>query len=374
MLECLSYQYDAPYMSISVLFAILPLVFAKKTWWQYGLALFVSVLVICMTYQAAVGIIPMLVIFLAVKWWNESDKKETKRIIKFVAYSAAVFLISLVIFQKVLMKPRDAYVSNSLPEFSKLIPEFFSHLGQYFNLVFSDFRVLWLVLIAIILVAFIVVFIIRTKKNKIMAGVTALISLVVMAVFAFAFYAVLDKPLYATRAMYGIGAFIAIVGVYVVSGKGREWVFRIPVVVLAYCFIAFAMIYGNALKEQDDYRNERVNMVISDLNQMNLMKDETVKNIKVGGSIGVSPVVSHMSKSYPMVYRLLAPSFSEYVPWMAYKLEYQSGFQNIFFEEEKEMDEKSLPVIKDTVFYEIRGDKQNIFVEFKCDEKINVVF
>ena len=43
-----------------------------------------------MTYQAAVGIIPMLVIFMAIKWWNESAKKETKEIIKFVAFSAVV--------------------------------------------------------------------------------------------------------------------------------------------------------------------------------------------------------------------------------------------------------------------------------------------
>lgn len=374
MLECLSYQYDAPYMAISILFAILPLIFAKEKWWKYGITLSVSILIICMTYQAAIGIIPMLVIFMAIKWWNESAKKETKEIIKFVAFSAVVFLVTLVIFQKFLMKSRDAYVSTDLPEISQLIPQFFSHLGKYFSLLFSDFRVLWLVLIAIILVSFVVVFIIRSKKNRVAAGAVAVISIVLMAVLAFAFYAVLEKPLYATRAMYGIGAFIAIVAIYVVDGKCREWVFRIPVVALTYCFVVFAMIYGNALREQNNYRNEKVAMVISDLNQVPEMRDGGVRNIKTSGSVGLSPVVEHMSKSYPMIKRLLAPTYSEFVPWMAYQLLYQSGIDSLVYEETKEMDGTALPVLKETVFYRIKGDDKNVMVEFKGENKLNVIF
>ena len=46
MLECLAYQYDAPYMAVSVLFTVLPLLFWEHKRWLYGLMVFVSVIII----------------------------------------------------------------------------------------------------------------------------------------------------------------------------------------------------------------------------------------------------------------------------------------------------------------------------------------
>ncbi|MBQ7202019.1 glucosyltransferase domain-containing protein [Candidatus Saccharibacteria bacterium] len=374
MLECLSYQYDSIYMAISVLFAVLPLLFSEKLGWKYALILFVGVEIICMTYQAAVGIIPMLVFFLAAKRWNEDKKKNTKEVLKFVGFSAVVFLIALLVFKFLLMKPRDAYASNSLPEIQNFIPELFSHLGTYVSLVFSDFRVLWLVLIGVIIVAFIGLFIYRSKKNKIIAAIVGLVSLLLMFVMAFFFYAVLDKPLYATRAMYGVGAFIAMISLYVVNGKGREWLFKIPVTVLTYCFIVFALTYGNALKEQNEFRDRQISMVIQDLNDSAWMMNDTVKNIKVEGSIGLSPVILNMPQNYQMLNRLLMPSFSQYVPWMAYKLCNQSGIPNLYFNEDAEINKDKMIFIKETVFYSIMRDEQNILVIFNGVEPNNLLF
>lgn len=374
MLECLSYQYDSVYMAVAVLFAVLPLLFSKELNWKYALVLFIGTEVICMTYQVAVGIIPMLVFFIAMKRWNEDKDKNTKEVFKFVLFSAVVFLISLVIFQKFLMKPRDAYVSNSLIEFSKFIPEFFSHLGTYFSLIFSDFRILWLVLIGIVMVSFVGLFIYRSKKNRIVAAVVGVFGTLLMLVMAFFFYAILDKPLYATRAMFGFGMFVAILAVYVVSGKGKEWILRIPVVVLSYCFIVFALTFGNALREQNDYRDQKVDMVVADLNHIAILMNDTVKNIKVSGSVGLSPVIKNMPQNYQIMNRLLMPSFSQYVPWMAYKLLTQSGIPNLYYDESALMDEDSMTTLKETVFYTIKGDDKNILVIFKGTEPANILF
>ena len=180
MLECLSYQYDSIYMAISVLVAVLPLLFCEKLGLKYALALFVGVEVICMTYQAAVGIVPMLVFLIAAKRWNEEKRKNTKEIWKFVLFSAVVFLVSLLIFKFLLMKPRDAYASNSLPSFWNIIPELCSHLGTYILLVFKDFRLLWLILIGIIIVSFIVLYVYRSEKNKIVALIISVCTLLLM--------------------------------------------------------------------------------------------------------------------------------------------------------------------------------------------------
>ena len=271
------------------------------------------------------------------------------------------------------MKPRDAYASNSLPEIANLIPEFFFFFLQYFTLVFSDFKVWWLVLIGVIIVGFVVLFVMKSKRNKVIAGVMGVTIVTVILVLSFAFYAVLDKPLYATRAMYPLGAAIALMAVYVVAGKGGGWLMKIPVGVLTWGFLVFALAFGNALNEQNNYRNMVVDMAISDLNELPLMLNDEVKYVQVSGNVGFSSVILHMPRDYTIMERLLMPSFSEYVPWMAYKL-VRAEYLNLVYDEAVDISEIKLPLLKETVLYNIYGDKKNILVEFKGEKAFQVVF
>lgn len=375
MLECLSYQYDAPYMAISVLFAILPVLFRRSKKWLYGLMILVGVLVICMTYQAAIGILPMVVLIVAMQEWNEDGKLKNKENWKYIGFSAVVFIVSLVLFQKVLMKPRDAYASNSLPEIQNLIPEFLEHLGQYFYLVFSDFKVWWLVLIVLIMVGFVVLFVMRSKRNKVRALMVALLGELMIAVLSFAFYAVLDKPLYATRAMYPLGAALAIFMIYLMSGKKKVWFLKIPVVALSYGFVAFALIFGNALREQNNYRDDVMSMVVADLNELSEMQDGVSKYVRVSGDVGFSPVILHMPRDKMILQRLLMPSYSRHVPWMAYRVLQESGLPLLYNEDNEDMVfDENLPKLKETVLYDIYGNEKYILVEFKGENPFDLIF
>ena len=369
MLECLSYQYDAPYMALSVLAAVMPLTFCNKSKIVYSLAVAGGILVVCMTYQASIGIFPMLVIFAALREWSEGRKGNSKEVWKFLGVSAAVFLLTVVVFQKFLMIPRDAYASNSLPEAGEFLSKFFAHLGQYFELVVSDFKILWLVLIGILVLSFIVIFVLRSKKKKVLAGLVGVVGVILMAVAAYALYAALDKPLYTTRAMYAIGAWIAIMGVYMSVGVYSKWIVKVPVVILSFCFVVFGFTYGNALGEQNDYRNRQVNMVITELNRLDVMQTEGIKTIQVDGQIGLSPVIKNMPRSdYEILYRLLKPSFGKDVPWMAYGITYGSGFSNLAYNPDANIAEMNLPVLKETVFYTIKGNDKYIMVEFRGED------
>ena len=375
MLECLSYQYDAVYMALSVLFAVWPLLFREKSKFLYTVMIVVGVLVVCMTYQASIGIFPMLVIFVTMKEWNKRERLQGKKNLMFLVLSAVVFFLTVVVFQKFLMIPRDAYASNVVPGIGEFLPEFFAHLGQYFALVVSDFKVLWLVLIGLIGLGFVILFVVESRRNRMVAILVALAGVILMAIMAYALYAALDKPLYTTRAMYAIGAFIAILGVYVVSEiSNYNWfiwkiIAIVPVGVLAWCFFVFGFTYGNALGEQNEYRDNQVNMVISDLNGLALMEDGGVKIIQTGGQIGFAPVVMHMPEGdYRILRRLLEPSFGKDVPWMAYKMTQESGMSNLIYRPEVDLADKNLPKLKDTVFYTIYGDEEGVLVKFKGEE------
>ena len=366
MLECMSYQYDAPYMALSVFFAIMPLAFRKRKRWVYALMTAVGILVVCMTYQASIGIYPMLVIFLAIKDWHE--KKNTKESVKFVGWSVVMFAVSVLLFQKILMRPREAYVSNDLPGINEFFPDLFAHLGKYYELVLSDFRLLWLIMIAIIVVCFVIWFTVRSKRNKVATAGVAIVGVVLMMFVTYAMYAALEKPLFEPRAMYAIGALIAILGVYIVSEKGWQMMAVIPVGVLAWCFFVFGFTYGNALKEQNTFRDNQVNMIISDLNEILAKADTGVKNIKVSGEVGLAPVLDHMpEREYRIVYRLLKPSYGTGVPWVAFNV-YVAGLTNLSYDERLDLTKLDLPVIKDTVYYTIKGDEKNISIELKGND------
>ena len=370
MLECLSYQYDSVYMALSVFFAVMPFLFYRQKKWMFILASIVGILGVCTTYQASIGIYPMIMIFIAMRDWSAGIQKN-KEIVKNILIAAVVFLITLTVFQKVLMTTKDVYVSNELPGISEFFPSLFSHLGHYMELLFSDFRMLWLVLIGILMLLFVVLYTIRSKKNKILALIVGMVGLFLMGISTYILYAALDKPLYTTRAMYAIGALIAIMGVYIVSGEFSKKILMaivtVPVVVLSWCFFSFGFTYGNALKEQNAFRNMQVDMVISDLNGM--LKDDEVRKIQATGQIGFAPAVEHMpDKDYYILRRLLKPSFGGDVNWMAYRLTEASGLSNLVYDPNVDLTNEDLPILKETTLYIIYGDAGNILVKFKGKE------
>jgi energy-coupling factor transporter transmembrane protein EcfT len=195
----------------------------------------------------------------------------------------------------------------------------------------------------------------------------ALFGVVAMGIMAYLFYAALEQPLYTTRAMYAIGAFIAIMGVYIASGVKKELILTLPVVVLAWCFFSFSFTYGNALKEQDTFRNMQIDMVIADVNE--ITADGTSRKIQAVGQIDFAPAIKHMpEKEYHILRRLLKPSFETYVPWMAYRLREASGLPGLVFDPGLSLDNTNLPEIKNTALYIIYGDNENILVKFKGEE------
>ena len=363
MLECLSYQYDAPYMMLSVLAAVAPFLVWKKGWRWWVPAMVLGILVACTTYQASVGILLAMIVAVALKDWGEGEK--TKEVVKSLALAGAVCLITLVVFEKFLMVPKDTYVSNDLPAAGVFVQTVFQHLGQYYALVVRDFKALWLGLMGMIGAGFIVLYTMQARQNKILAALVAVAGVAMMLMAVYAPYAALESPLYTTRAMYGIGAVLAVMGVYIVSCRGWKLVMAVPVVAISWCFYSFGFTYGNALGEQGRFRDQEINMVIADLNEILPELGEEQKYIQTTGQIDFAPSIQHLpARTQRMVRRLLKPSFGRDTYWMAYKLTEMSGLKKLRFSPEVDLREKNLPVLRQTELYIIYGDREGILVEF----------
>ena len=362
-LECVSYRFDAPYMAVSVLGAVLPLLFRKRTAIAYVFASMLGILAVCTSYQAATGIFPMLVIFLMLRMWNE--RKPIREILAFCLRSVAGYVLGLLFFLLVLMRPADAgYVSNSLPAVSDLLENTLSNLLVYYQLVGNDFRTLWLVLTVLAAVAFLVEMILGSRQKKPAALAVTAVGLVLMGLLCFGIYPVLAEPVTAPRAMYGFGVLITIFGV--AAAEREKKVFpKLPVLILSWIFIVFSFTYGNALCAQKEYTDFRISLVMQDLNEMEVFRTGDPVTVQVTGSIGKAPILRNMPQDYQMLNRLVPKTFGGSEDWEKYGFYYYYGLKNVVWDPSVNLKKMDLPILKETSYHIIRGEGNYVWVRVK---------
>lgn len=362
-LECVSFRFDAPYMAVSVLGAVLPLLLRRRNTGVYLVVSAVGVLSVCTSYQAATGIFPMLVILLALRMWNRGACIKDTAL--FCIKSAAGYCMGLVYFKLVLMRPVDAgYVSNALPSVSELLPNTLENLAQYYSLVLTDFKPLWLIVLGFLAAGFLVVSVCTSHRRRGPAALMSLLALVLMLLLCFGIYPVLRDTLFAPRAMYGFGMFVTAMGV--VTAEGRKRIpSKLPVLALSWMFFVFAFTYGNALNYQREYTDYRIELVLDDLNDMEVFCSGQPVTLQISGSIGQSPIIDNMPQNYQMLNRLVPETFSGADDLTQYRFFEYYDLRNVITDMEPLPDGDALPLIRDTMYHTITADESRVVIYLK---------
>ena len=184
-----------------------------------------------------------------------------------------------------------------------------------------------------------------------------------MSLISFGVYSLLAKPLFAPRAMFGVGVFLAVISVYAVD-MGFAPV-KLVMAVLSWTFFVFSFTYGNALSVQKEYTEYRTMLVIEELNEMNQLTQGNVKNVQIAGSIGYAPSLTGVMQRYGILSRLIPVTFREEWHWGGYKFYNYYGLKNIRHDSSVDLKTCNLPVIKDTMFFTLKGSGDNYLVELK---------
>lgn len=364
-LQCFSYKYDSPYMALSVLASVFPLLFINHRKILYFFAAFIGILIVCTTYQAASGIFPLLVVLISFKRWNNNEK--SKDIIKFIVLSASAYLLGIIFFMLFIFQPlKDSYVSLPSSLNIDYIILLLRNLGEYFVYVFIDFKRQWILIILLICIGFVYVCTINSKRKKVLAFFVSILTLIAMAFLTFGLYPFLTEPLYEARALYGVGAFLAAVAVTISSSK-KAYLFKILCIVLSWIFFVFGFTYANALKEQSEYIDFRMVAVVEDLNELDIMKTDNTKTVQITGTIGYSPIIQNMPDNYEMLHRLVPKGFYGGVYWGGYKFMNYYNLKNVVWNEStgEDISGYDLPVLKDTMYHTIKGNEKYILIELK---------
>jgi len=362
-LECMSYKYDSPYMALSVLASVLPLLFLQRGYLCYFISVFIGMLTVCLSYQASSGIFPMLVAILALIQWNQGIT--WKDLLRFVLVSAAGFLAGMLFFAVVIMTPADDYASNSLPALFEMLPVIYRNFKEYYWNVFHDFKVEWLIMIALLCVGFVYTTVCNTKQNRFAAFFMSVAVLGALFVMAFGLYPILSRPTFDPRAMYGFGVMTCFVAIYTVSQR-HSAPFKAVCFVLCWCFFVFGFTYGNALNAQKIYTDYRITAVIDDLDELGVLDTGKEKTYQITGKIGRAPEIEGMPQDYQILNRLVPITFGDSTwDWGRFGFSTYYRLRNIVWDNSIDLRDYDLPLLKKSLYHTIWGNDSYVLIEVK---------
>ncbi len=359
-IECFSYQFDAPYMALSVLASIAPLLFLTRSPKLFIPITALCTIITCTTYQASLGIFPVAIITLTLLRWLKQEKP-----FKTALFAALGYLLGVIIFKIFLMREiGDYYVGTEMFGLPELIPGIISNLKTYYSLILHDFSPVWLIFIALIFASFCILTCKYSKQSRPLAIILVSASLLLSACLCFGIYIVIDNPSFTCRAMYGFGALVAIYALCVQNYPAPN-VARISSFCLGWCFLSFSFIYGNALGEQISYLTDRTSHLANDLSSIVAASETEPAKIQINGTFGISPIITS-SPHATILTRLIQPRLHEGWRWW---FDYFGYYYNMPLEITTELTDAELPLLKETYYYNIYGTEKQVLVNlFQADE------
>ena len=360
-LECFAYKYDATYMAFSVLAAVYPLLYRRENTKKYVLAVALSTMLVCTTYQVSAGVFPLCVAFLCFLSWNKGEN--LKDTFSFLFKSAAAYAFGVLFFRFVLM---DALSDGNYVGSSVSLRCFPANIYGYFTRIVEDFNLIWLLLFTLVAVGFLVAACAATKRKKLPALLMSLFTLLVMFCLSNGLYSFFREPLTSARSMYGFGILLALLGWYIATNS-KLLLSRASVCLLAWLMFAFCFTYGNALHSQQEYANFRNEQIITDLSKLELVKDRSPKLLAVTGEIGFAESVDNMLHIYPIMPDLVPVLLCDtdwY--WGAYRLLHYYDLDHLIQAKSglvKTQDDLTLLV--DSYYHRISGNEDYILIELK---------
>jgi hypothetical protein len=359
-LECISYKFDSPYMALSILASIFPLIYRNRNTFEYIFISILGTIIMCTTYQASSGVYPMLVILIMLLMWN--NREPLNKVLMFCINSIVGYGLGILIFRLLIMIPtsQDNYTSNSLPSIKEFIP----NLTKYYKLVMSDFKVWWLIIVLLTIIGFIYTMVQQSKQDRLLSIIMTVIAIICMCLLCFGMYPALEAPLFSPRAMYGFGILITLLGVCTVKNS-KQIFFTVPILMLSWTFFVFTFTYGNALSVQEEYTEFRISQVINDLNDLEILQNDKEIVVQIEGDIGQSPILEAMPQDYQMLNRLIPSTFCGNWKWGKRKFFNYYGLKNIVEDTEIDLTTYNLPILEDHMYHTIYGNDSYILIELK---------
>ncbi|WP_125766789.1 glucosyltransferase domain-containing protein [Lapidilactobacillus wuchangensis] len=369
-LGCISFRYDSPYMALSLLFSVIPFLWWKSNKITFGIMSFIGVFLMCNTYQLSSGI--YIVVLLSLYFQSIIDGEKLLLHFKRILIAAISYILAMICF--VIETSFNPEIANrgdavAISEMTQLPRTFLRNIRAYFITIYQDSSRLWVLLTGLILVAFVITFMKRSKIGRIKAFIWSGIYLLTAAIFSYGVLLIFKFPLAerSVRYGYGLGAFISIVMVMLTSNakadsKIVKRISGILVLLLTYYSLSFTFVFAANLSSQKDSFERQSMLLASDLKEY-VTTDRRVVNMN--SLFHDSRVVSNSERNYPILGKLIQSNNAIFWPNTTLFNTYTNLDVTINQFDFKKFDKDDKKLQVKSSLYDIYTSKDQIYVKMK---------
>ena len=299
--ENISYRFDNPYMTVALLFSAFPFLFVNNKI-TFILSSVIGLLLTCISYQAALPLYILCTIYLFTK--NYFKEQAFKENLSFAIQAIISFIIALLLFKLFFMNKMspDDYFSSKISLLA-LIPNTINYIKTTFiqNGGFLSKILFVISLLFTIIAAFKI-----QKNNRILNLLFIIVIISVAYILSFGPYLVFERTLFASRALMGFNTFIALI---ILANLEFSEHIKLKGALLLLCLTiytctVFMFTYGNCLKNQKDYEDFRLTLILNDLSEFT--DKGTIYNISFENNIGLCEKSRIALRNYPLITHLLS--------------------------------------------------------------------
>jgi len=363
-LECLSFKFDAPYMALSILASIIPFLFISRKR-AFLFCSVVSLLIMCMTYQAASGIYLLVTIMICFHNWNSREKTD-KEILSFLGLAAFAFCFAMIVFRFILMRHVDVAFdpSTTMHPLTNIIPGTLNSIKGYATIINQDLGLPWKTGILFVCIFFITKSIHVSRRKKTLSFFISFLTIILSFILSYGVYSLLIIDSFSPRLLYGFGLFLSILCISVVSDYKK--IATVTVLALNWCLFVFAFSYGNALADQSRYAEFRIGILFHDISALYPTQQTENLSIQLDNSIEFAPSIKNISKHYPVIERLVHRRLGTNFIW-----DYMYFWKHFNFQFElvdktyMDFEPLSLPIVLDSYYHTIKSDGSRMLIILK---------
>ena len=370
--ENISYKFDSPYMAMAMFFGVFPFLFTKNTLSFVSIS-FISLILVCSSYQAGNSIYIMLALFYTMHLLLTSSKKEAFR---FLAICIACYIIALIYFKSIIMVPTETTIDERNTKiqlgfsFLSLLKKNF--LG-YVSTVLSNFGNIWIrvfTLIAVIIFPFAVS---KNTEKRLQAVIISIITLAFMFLLSFGAYLAIDNTILNDRAFMGFDVLLAIVALsdlvlYEQSSKKATKILTAGIVCcLFYGCAIYAVVRGNLYQKQNDYQKFRYTIMLADLSHFVTTGEKSTAYVV--GDIGQTESSFMENKNYGLN---IGDYSSGWTPVLIQNWNMDIDFMEsdsyeLKFNQKKELktELEAMPLLVSSYYHDIYGENNRYLIRFK---------
>lgn len=314
-LGCVSFRFDGPYMTVSVLSAIFPFLYWNKKGIFYPLSI-ICIFLMCNTYQLSSGIYIVIVLTLLFKEFLQ--KENIFHLLKTALFSALSFSAGILLFFfETKLNPEIAKrgASVEIASLTELPISFARNAHVYFATIYRQSSFHWKVLAVVLMIIFIGTCIKKSKITAIGTGISAIVYLGLASVLSYGVFLVFSASLASSnpRYAYGFAAFFTILLICMTDYSktiGLKRVTRFTSVLFLYYLLSFPLVYAAQLHFQyESFQNQSLQLS-SDISPYINDKRKTVITSRLFKN---SPILVNSEQNFPMLNDLVTNN--EWLYW-----------------------------------------------------------